>query len=71
MTARGTDEPHRASSQLELLFDLTFVAAISGITAQLAGRIANGDGLQTLTPGESPGTRNGEPADLVPCRRDS
>lgn len=50
MTARATDEPHRASSQLELLFDLTFVVAISRITAQLADRIANGDGLHALTP---------------------
>ena len=50
MTARATDEPHRASSQLELLFDLTFVVAISRITAQLADSIANGEGLQALTP---------------------
>ena len=50
MTARATDEPHRASSQLELLFDLTFVVAISRITPQLADSIANGEGLQALTP---------------------
>jgi low temperature requirement protein LtrA len=50
MTARATDEPHRASSQLELLFDLTFVVAISRLTAPLADRIANGEGLRALTP---------------------
>ena len=50
MTARAVDEPHRASSQLELLFDLTFVVAISRITAPLADSIANGDVLQALTP---------------------
>ena len=29
MTARPIDEPHRVSSQLELLFDLTFVVTIA------------------------------------------
>jgi low temperature requirement protein LtrA len=33
MTARPIDEPHRVSSQLELLFDLTFVVAVAAITA--------------------------------------
>jgi low temperature requirement protein LtrA len=50
MTGRATDEPHRGSSQLELLFDLTFVVAISRITEQLADRIAHGEGLQALGP---------------------
>src|SRR5215216_2266482 len=50
MTARSADEPHRASSQLELLFDLTFVVAIASITAQLAHRIAEGHALQGLAP---------------------
>jgi low temperature requirement protein LtrA len=50
MTGRATDEPHRASSQLELLFDLTFVVAISRITPQLADSVARGAGLQTVTP---------------------
>lgn len=36
MTGRSTDERHRVSSPLELLFDLTFVVAI----AQVAGRLA-------------------------------
>ena len=42
MTARPIDEPHRVSSQLELLFDLTFVVAVAAITAELAHRIADG-----------------------------
>ncbi|TMQ89747.1 low temperature requirement protein A, partial [Actinomadura soli] len=37
MVARDVAEPHRASSPLELLFDLTFVAAVS----QIAGRLAH------------------------------
>ncbi|RFS83324.1 low temperature requirement protein A [Actinomadura spongiicola] len=36
MVARDVDEPHRAASPLELLFDLTFVAAVSQIAGQLA-----------------------------------
>jgi low temperature requirement protein LtrA len=36
MTARAADEPHRASTQLELLLDLTFVVAIASITRRLA-----------------------------------
>jgi low temperature requirement protein LtrA len=42
MTARAIDEPHRASSQLELLFDLTFVVAIAAVTAQFAHHISDG-----------------------------
>ncbi|WP_207934288.1 low temperature requirement protein A [Actinomadura sp. KC06] len=37
MVARDVDEPHRAATPLELLFDLTFVAAVS----QVAGRLAH------------------------------
>ncbi|MCP9969575.1 low temperature requirement protein A [Actinomadura madurae] len=37
MVARDLGEPHRTSSPLELLFDLTFVAAVS----QIAGRLAH------------------------------
>ena len=43
-SARTIDEPHRAASQLELLFDLVFVVA----TAQLALRIADGHALTGL-----------------------
>ncbi|MER7210032.1 low temperature requirement protein A [Streptosporangium sp. NPDC000239] len=50
MTARAIDEPHRVSSQLELLFDLTFVVAVAAVTAQLAHAVAAGHGLTGLVP---------------------
>lgn len=50
MTARPTDEPHRVSTSLELLFDLTFVVAIASITAQLAHGIASGHAGEALVP---------------------
>ncbi|MGW4404865.1 low temperature requirement protein A [Nonomuraea sp. NPDC004702] len=50
MSSRPVDEPHRASSQLELLFDLTFVVAVAAVTAQFAHVIAEGHGLTGLVP---------------------
>ncbi|MBT2233571.1 low temperature requirement protein A [Nonomuraea sp. NEAU-A123] len=50
MSSRAIDEPHRASSQLELLFDLTFVVAVAAATAQFAHGIADGHGLAALVP---------------------
>ncbi|MEV0232827.1 low temperature requirement protein A [Nonomuraea sp. NPDC050786] len=50
MSSRPIDEPHRASSQLELLFDLTFVVAVAAVTAQFAHAIAEGHGLTGLVP---------------------
>jgi low temperature requirement protein LtrA len=50
MTAREIGEPHRASSQLELLFDLTFVVAVAAVTAQFAHHIADGGALAGLVP---------------------
>jgi len=50
MTARDTNEAHRASSPLELLFDLVFVAAIAQVAAQLAHSIADGHALETVGP---------------------
>ena len=50
MTARATDEPHRVSSQLELLFDLTFVIAIASLTARFAHALADGQALDELVP---------------------
>ena len=50
MTARDTGEPHRASSPLELLFDLTFVVAIAALTAQLGHGIAGGHVLDDVAP---------------------
>jgi low temperature requirement protein LtrA len=50
MSARPIDEPHRVSSPLELLFDLTFVVAIAAVTTQLAHSIADGHALAGLAP---------------------
>jgi low temperature requirement protein LtrA len=50
MTARATDEEHRVSSPLELLFDLTFVVAIAALTTQLGHGIAAGHVLGDLAP---------------------
>jgi low temperature requirement protein LtrA len=35
MVARNTEEPHRASTPLELLFDLCFVVAVSRAAREL------------------------------------
>lgn len=43
MTGRATDETHRVSSPLELLFDLTFVVAIAQVAAQLAEATLHGE----------------------------
>ncbi|MQY05096.1 low temperature requirement protein A [Actinomadura macrotermitis] len=50
MTARAIDETHRASSQLELLFDLTFVVAVAAVTSRFAHHIADGHVLSGLVP---------------------
>jgi low temperature requirement protein LtrA len=50
MRERSPDEPHRASSPLELLFDLTFVVAVASLTAQLAHGIGDGHALAELVP---------------------
>jgi low temperature requirement protein LtrA len=50
MSARPIDEPHRVSSQLELLFDLTFVIAVAAATAQLAHQIADAHALVSIVP---------------------
>ncbi|MFI7125067.1 low temperature requirement protein A [Nonomuraea sp. NPDC050153] len=50
MSARPIDEPHRVSSQLELLFDLTFVVAVAAVTAEFAHSVAEGHGLAGLVP---------------------
>jgi low temperature requirement protein LtrA len=50
MSARPIDEPHRVSSQLELLFDLTFVVAVAAVTAQFARHIADGHALDGIVP---------------------
>ena len=48
MSARPIDEPHRASSQLELLFDLIFVVAVAAATVELAHSVADGHGMAGL-----------------------
>jgi low temperature requirement protein LtrA len=50
MVARATDEPHRASSQLELLFDLTFVIAVAALAHHFAMAIGSGHALDALVP---------------------
>jgi low temperature requirement protein LtrA len=50
MRGRSSSEAHRASSPLELLFDLTFVVAVSSIAAQLAHGIVTGQLAVTIGP---------------------
>jgi low temperature requirement protein LtrA len=50
MTGRSTDESHRVSSPLELLFDLTFVVAIAQVSAQLAHKAEEGHVLEGIGP---------------------
>lgn len=42
MSGRSATEAHRASSPLELLFDLTFVVAVASLTGELAEEIVAG-----------------------------
>ncbi|MDP9026800.1 MAG: low temperature requirement protein A [Actinomycetota bacterium] len=42
MRGRSREEEHRVSSPLELLFDLTFVVAVSSLAAQLADSLLHG-----------------------------
>lgn len=50
MRPRAIDEPHRVSSPLELLVDLTFVVAIAQIAAQLAHATEEGHLGETVLP---------------------
>ena len=50
MSARASDEPHRAATQLELLFDLTFVVAVAAVVAQLGHGVAEGHASEVLGP---------------------
>lgn len=45
LVARSPDEPHRASTQLELFFDLVSVVAIAAVTESLHHAISEGHGL--------------------------
>jgi low temperature requirement protein LtrA len=50
MVPRLKTESHRSASQLELLFDLTFVIAIARITLELAHSIADGHATDGIVP---------------------
>ena len=50
MAALPIDEPHRSVSPLELLFDLTFVVAVAGVTGHLAHGIADGHAVDGIVP---------------------
>ena len=50
MSARDSDEAHRTSSPLELLFDLTFVVAISQVADELGKEIAAGHAVAGIIP---------------------
>jgi low temperature requirement protein LtrA len=50
MSARDTAEAHRASSPLELLFDLTFVVAIAQVAEELRKQIDAGHVLEGIVP---------------------
>jgi low temperature requirement protein LtrA len=48
LPARDPHEPHRASTQLELFFDLITVVAVASVTAALHHAISDGHGLEKL-----------------------
>ncbi len=50
MRGRSIDEPHRAATQLELLFDLTFVVAVAGLVAQFGHAVGAGHAVSALAP---------------------
>lgn len=50
MSARDTGEKHRVSSPIELLFDLTFVVAISQVAGELAKHINEGKTASAIVP---------------------
>lgn len=50
MRARATDESHRPATPLELLFDLTFVVAVSKLTGELAHGVADGHAGDVVVP---------------------
>lgn len=48
MTGRDSTESHRASTSLELLFDLTFVVAVSQAARELAAAVAAGPSVHAV-----------------------
>jgi hypothetical protein len=74
MRARDRTEKHRASSPLELLFDPTFVVAISSLAAQLAHEVSGGHAASALLPclmATRAGTRATSPSGTGSSRRRS
>jgi hypothetical protein len=52
MRARSIDKPHRASSELELLFDLTFVIAVAAVTTQFTHSVPSAPTPRAADPGK-------------------
>ena len=50
VTARTVDEPHRAATQLEVLFDLTFVVAVVAVVTQLNHGVAERHAADVVGP---------------------
>src|SRR6478609_4964547 len=50
MCARAVDEVNRTATPLELLFDLTFVAAVAQLAARLAHATVDGHALSAVAP---------------------
>ncbi|WP_252445036.1 low temperature requirement protein A [Pseudonocardia humida] len=50
MTGRAVDEAHRQATQLELLFDLTFVVAVAAVVAQLGHGVVDGHAVDSVGP---------------------
>jgi low temperature requirement protein LtrA len=50
MSARAIDEPNRAASPLELLFDLTFVVAVAQVVIEFAHYIEDGHTIDGIAP---------------------
>ncbi|QIG45743.1 low temperature requirement protein A [Nocardioides anomalus] len=50
MRPRSTDEPNRAATPLELLFDLTFVAAVAQLAQRLAHATLTGESAAAVGP---------------------
>jgi len=50
VTARDIDEPHRKTTPLELLFDLTFVVAVASLVRQLTHAVEVGETADAVGP---------------------
>ncbi|CAO1649056.1 low temperature requirement protein A [Salinibacterium sp. NG22] len=50
VVARDIDEPHRKTTPLELLFDLTFVVAVASVVRQLTHAVEVGHAFEAIAP---------------------